>query len=260
VLVQPSLVGLAAIPWSPGSVYGMALDPAADLTTPPETLPFQRSALRQVEHPDLSPVLTHFCNRGPRRRNDRVPDEIHNMSASDRLAAILWDGHLRAFETFSQGPPAVCFTESTLRGFKFLVEKRAYHPWGLIVGRDSVYDAGGGPIWHARPAEYQRLADLDPGLRPWRVRLDHTSDWLEEREWRIVPEPVPGTLPGIPLSRLKLVGLLVGDPQWTGARLHDGRLRPPPSAADVPRYRWNQSSGELEYLPPLATRAASAGA
>lgn len=182
------------------------------------------------------------------------------MSGADRLAAILWDGYLRAFETFSQGPPAVCFTESTERGFKFLVETRAYHPWGLIVDRDSVYDAGGGPIWYARPAEYQRLADLAPDLRPWRVRLDETSDWLEEREWRIVLEPVAGTLPGIPLSKLKLVGLVVGDPQWTGARLHDGKLLPPPWAAGVPLYCWNQSSSELEYLPPLSVRTAPGGA
>lgn len=93
-------------------------------------------ALRRVEHPDLSPVLFHFCVRG-RKPNDYVPQEIQCMSASDRLASILWEGHLRAFVTFSQGYPAVCFTEATRPGFEFLLTQRDYQPWGLIVDRDS---------------------------------------------------------------------------------------------------------------------------
>lgn len=113
-------------------------------------VPFTRS-LRPVEHPDLSPVLTHFCGRGRSHAHSQgVPDEIVRMSPQERLESILWDEHLRAFVTFSGGDPAVCFTESTWHaGVKFLIDKRGYPPWGLVLGRDSVYAAGGAPVWYA---------------------------------------------------------------------------------------------------------------
>jgi hypothetical protein len=190
-------------------------------------------------------VLTHFCDRG-RRSNDRVPVAIRNMTGSERLASILWEGRLLAFQTFSQGDPAACFTESTAAGLAFVLHNRPYRPWGLIVDRDSVYNAGGGPVWYARPAEHRRLQELNPRLRQWAVRLDAGSDWLEEREWRIAVDPANGSPSMVSLSNLKLVALLVGDPHWAPRRGHSL----PPAASGVLRFWWDSSSARLQALPP----------
>jgi hypothetical protein len=168
------------------------------------------------------------------------------MKPPERLASILRDGRLLAFETYSKGDPAVCFTESSWPGFKFLMRKCAYEPWGLMVARRSVEDVGGGPVWYARPKQYWALNGLDPRLRSWAVRLDRGSSWLKEREWRIVPDPASGPWRGVPLSELRLAGLLVGDPQWPGTE-HSFT----PCVAGVPRFWWDPSSAQLQRLPPL---------
>lgn len=149
-------------------VYGPQCSPVESdvpsrVTQPPVPHEPWPAELRRVEHPDLSPVLFHFCARG-QKPNDYIPEEIWRMSAPERLASILWEGRPRAFVTFSQGDPAVCFTEATRPGFEFLVTQLAYQPWGLIVDRDSVYRAGGGPIWYARPTEYEALVSDQRGV------------------------------------------------------------------------------------------------
>ena len=220
-----------------------------------------QGSLRPVEHPDLSPILTHFCSRC-RPFGAQVPANICSMSAPDRLASILWQGELLTFVTFSGGDPAVCFTEATLAGLQFMIKQRRYEPWGLMADRQSVYDAGGGPVWYARPEQYQALRQLDPRLRSWAVRLEPGSDWLEEREWRIVRSTTaPGQPLAVPLSRLRLVGLIVGDPSWTGARYEycvaaaTGQLTWgsffPPLAAGLPRWWWNPAHAQFQLLPPL---------
>ncbi|MBV8541706.1 MAG: hypothetical protein JO063_06560 [Pseudonocardiales bacterium] len=185
------------------------------------------------------------------------------MSPTERLTSILWDGHLRAFVTDSGGDPAVCFTESTWRGLDFVMRERPHQPWGLMFDRQSVYDAGGGPIWHARPEEHQALSDLSPRLRARVVRLDPGSDRLHEREWRIPRAPCePSTT--VALSELQLVGLLVGDPRWAGVRWEHcvsattgvrqwGHFFPPLSSG-LPRFWWDPSSARLRRLPPLFGR------
>ncbi|HEY3894757.1 MAG TPA: hypothetical protein VGL88_05250 [Pseudonocardiaceae bacterium] len=177
------------------------------------------------------------------------------MTGSERLGSILWEGQLRAFRTFSQGHPAVCFTESTVVGLTFLLQNRPYRPWGLIVSRDSVYDAGGGPVWYTRRPEYENLKRLGDHIRPWTVKLDgYNSDWLEEREWRIIPDPVGDPPSVMPLSRLKMVALLVGDPQWIPPRPPGVAQQPgliPSSAAALPQFWWNASVQQLQLLPPL---------
>lgn len=168
------------------------------------------------------------------------------------------------FPVFGGKDPVVCLTESTWSGFKFLVGKRGYQPWGLIIDRESVYRAGGGPVWYARSPEYDALGQLNPHLRSWAVELGRHSDWLEEREWRIVLESASELPPAIPLSKLKLVGLLVGDPQWTAPRpqlmrVENGQNEPehtlPPWASNVPRYRWDPSTAKLHALSPLSGAA-----
>ncbi len=182
------------------------------------------------------------------------------MTPPDRLTSILWEGSLRAFTVHPGGGyPAVCFTEARHAGLDFMMRLRRYKPWGLMFDRGTVHRAGGGPVWHARDAESKALRDLDDQLfRSWVVRLGKGSDWLEEREWRIVLGPTSEPRSGVPLERLKLVGLLVGDVQWTGARLDQTGLRvPPPLAAGVPRYRWDRRTRQLvRVLPPALSEPA----
>jgi hypothetical protein len=217
--------------------------PSAPLARP-------RDVLRPVQHPDLSGVLTHFCYRN--RPQPSVRPEIQGMTAQQRLESILWQGKLWAFTTFSGGVPAVCFTEATLNGLNFMIGRRFYRPWGLVFDRQSIYDAGGGPVWYARSDEYQFLRGLcesgqvDSRLQSWLVRLDGSSDWLEEREWRIPLFTAPYE-PALQLQALGLKALLVGDPDWSPA--HSGLL--PQIVIGVPRWWSNPADGLLYSLPPL---------
>lgn len=177
------------------------------------------------------------------------------MKASDRLGSILHSGHFYGYRTFSGGLPAVCFSEVTENGLRFLITRRDYEPWALVVDRQSVYDLGGGPVWYARPEQYDRLGQLDPVLRSWAVRLDPGSDWLEEHEWRIVLEGQPV----VPLTSLRVVAIVVGEPAWTGSyqQFHPdatGQLQPysipMPLPAGLPRWWWNPATSQLELLDP----------
>jgi hypothetical protein len=216
-------------------------------------IPVVPPQLWRARHPELSNVLTHFCGRGRPPGND-VPDQIRDMAPEDRLASILRDGFIRAYDARSGGYPAVCFTEARHAGLDFMMRLRGYKPWGLMFDRASVHRAGGGPVWHARDAEAEALRKLDPILRSWVVRLGEGSDWLEEREWRIVLGPTSDPSSKVPLERLRLVGILIGDVQWTGA--HSGQTTEvpasPPLAAGVPRYQWDRSNCRLVRVEPPA--------
>jgi hypothetical protein len=175
------------------------------------------------------------------------------MTAQQRLESILWAEKLYGFVTFFSGSvPAICFTEATPNGLNFLVKQRPYQPWGLVFDRQAIYDAGGGPVWHARPEEYRLLQDLcksgqaSSRLQSWVVRLGGGVDWLEEREWRIPLLPAPYE-PALSLQTLRLVALLVGDPAWSPAR--SGLL--PPIISGVPRWWSNPTDGIFYSLPPL---------
>jgi hypothetical protein len=236
------------------------------MTQPPPLLvqaaPAARPTLRPVEHPDLSPVLTHFCDRA--RPQARIPPEITAMTAPQRLASILWESRLRAFVTYSGGDPAICLTEATLHGLNFLIGRRHYQPWGLVFDRQSVYDAGGGPVWYARPEEYCSVGQISRRVQSWLVRLEPgSSDWLEEQEWRIpLSAAAAAPEPALPLQTLHLVALLVGDQNWSPAR--DGWALSPVTGGQVygptvpslltgiPRWWWDLAAGQLYQLPALA--------
>jgi hypothetical protein len=111
-----------------------------------------------------------------------------------------------------------------------------------------------------RPDEYQLLRGLcesgliNSRLQSWLVRLDGSSDWLEEQEWRIplltellltelLTEPYE---PALQLQALGLKALLVGDPDWSPA--HSGL--PPQIVAGVPRSWSHPVDGLLYLLPP----------
>jgi hypothetical protein len=230
--------------------------------TLPPSIPVVPGELWRAKHPELSNVLTHFCGRG-RPPGVDVPPEIRTMEPPDRLATILQDGFLRAFDAKSGGYPAVCFTEARHAGLDFMMRSRGYKPWGLMFDRGSVHRAGGGPVWHARDAEAAALRKLvDPIFRSWVVRLGvqpgERSDWLEEREWRIVLGSTSEPRSVVPLERLTLVGILIDDMQWTGARSGQMGLSVLPRwAADVPRYKWDRiNRGLVRVQPPALTQPA----
>lgn len=135
-----------------------------DSATDDATRSAPRAALKPAEHPDLSGLLTHFCYRSRPQRN--VHPAILAMPAHQRLESILWESQLRGVATYSGGHPAVCLTEATESGLGFLIGRRAYHPWGLVFSRQSVYDVGGGPVWYARLEEYWSLRNLCHSGRP----------------------------------------------------------------------------------------------
>jgi hypothetical protein len=216
--------------------------------------------LRPVQHPDLSDFLWHFCSR-TRRSTQDVPDYIRIMSPAQRLESILWERGFRAHKPYIGPDPIVSFTEATINGINFMVQQRSYQPWGLIFNRQSVYSAGGGPVWHVRDDVLAGF-DRDSFLSSWAVRLGQGSDWLEEREWRIVrPVTTPGVATGVGLHELKLAAILVGDPTWTGARqdltiaaaanMHPWTPFYPLGLGGVPRFWWNPELRGMQLLDPF---------
>lgn len=218
--------------------------------TQPLVPPVARVQLRPVEHPERSPILTHFCDRGrPDPQMDHVPPEIRRMDASERLASILWQQTLRTFVTFSGGYPATCFTEAGYAGLQFMIQRHGYQPWGLIFHQQTVYDAGGGPAWHTRREQHDLLLQ-DPRLRSWAVSFEAgSSEWLDEREWRVVRDDLS-------LQEFRPSGLLVGHPSWTGVQWWQPPGQSPgyyfpPMAAGLPRLLWDYSLAQFQWLPPL---------
>jgi hypothetical protein len=104
---------------------------------------------------------------------------------------------------------------------------------------------------HARE-EYEFLrgicesGQVNNRLQTWLVQLGGTSDWLDEREWRVPLAPAPAE-PALNLRSLGLRALLVGDQDWSPAR--SGRL--PPILAGVPRLWRSPADGIIYQLPPL---------
>lgn len=225
----------------------------------PAGAPQLRPRLRPVQHPDMSAIITHFCDRG---RPQALPPQVTELDARGRVESILWESQLRAFVTWSGGDPAVCFTEATVQGLEYLIREVGYAPWGIVFDRQSIYDQGGGPVWYARAEEYQAIRDLGSRAQAWRVRLEAgQSDWLEEREWRIPVVFEVGPEPAVPLVSLKVVALLVEDANWSPLRLAwipdpaDGHVKELPALPavlrGVPRWWWNPMTRRLESLPPL---------
>lgn len=228
---------------------------------PAPTAAVPKPPLRPVEHPDMSGFLTHFCDRS---RPQAVPQHVSSMSAQDRLASILWRSELWAFTTYSGGDPAVCLTEATINGLGFLVRRRQYQPWGLVLDRQRVYDAGGGPVWYARGDEFYDLRQhCSTRTQARMVRLDAgSSDWLEEREWRIPVTPSPAPQQAVvPLASVGVVAVIVGDPVWAPVRQDwapsrvTGRMEfgpvVPGVLSGIPRLWWNSGSSQFFSLPPM---------
>jgi hypothetical protein len=161
--------------------------------------------LRRYSHPDLSNHLIHFVGRTG-KANDRVPEDITELTAPGRLANILEEEAIRAFPVFFGGDdPVVCFTECTPAGVRTLIRERRYSPWGVAFTKDLIFKRGGGPAFYVRGDEWKHVengfppelrarctklwpgADFEPGLETIfaDARLGTPSEWTHEREWRV---------------------------------------------------------------------------
>lgn len=171
----------------------------------------QPGGLLNPAGPAQNELLIHFCGR-PGAPSPGLPDEFRFLVPADRLSSILWQQCLWGFPPFGASSPMVSMSESPLDHLQWLLSVRGLSPWGMLLYGQQVYEAGGGPVWYARSAQY---AGLNDDQRRWAVRLDadplSRSDWLHEREWRV---PVPDSSPHWPLTPAVVYGVLVGDPSW----------------------------------------------
>ncbi|MEX2251454.1 MAG: hypothetical protein WD895_05195 [Acidimicrobiia bacterium] len=169
-----------------------------------------RPRLRDLHHPDLSELLVHFTGR-PRPRTD-LPDAIRQLDARGRLEGILQERAIWAMTTFYAPVPTVCFTESTRPGLEYMIGEAGFEPWGIVFHRETVFDQGGGPVFHLRDDEWEYRDRLPDRLRSRIIRFaPGEAEWVEEREWRV---PYDSGEPGFVFTPDQVVALIVGDPRW----------------------------------------------
>ena len=199
--------------------------------------------LLNPDHPELSQHLVHLTGRS--RGTNAVDPGIRQMTAEQRLAAILQSGTLRAFPPYGGSSPVVSFSECGADGTAYMISDMGFEPWGIIVPRQFVYDAGGNPVMHVRP-EHSDLSSWPEPLRSLAVRLEAgSSDWLGEREWRV---PCASAQPGLSIAGA-VSGIIVAEPHWkTGGSWAPGL---PQAPAAVPRYWWNRHERRLVFTGNL---------
>jgi hypothetical protein len=135
--------------------------------------------------PDFSHSLVHLT-RGRAAAPGREP-----VTPFQVLTEILVSGLIRGSGNtgYVKGSrPAACLSEiplSSLREFtKPPAEKAKYSPYGIVLSKGAVFQAGGRPVIY--------LPDAETGWIPrdeiWRVvRFEEgTVDFTHEREWRVL--------------------------------------------------------------------------
>jgi hypothetical protein len=193
-------------------------------------------------------LLIHFTGRPPGTRpNQEVPEWLRALTPEQRLDGILWDQRIYGFVPFGATAPhaMVCLSESPLEHLAWLINERQWPPWGLFVWRQRIFNAGGGPVWYARPPQH---ATLTPEQRAWAVRFESSpggrSDWVHEQEWRV---PVPPHDPALHLAPGDVHAVLVPNPFWQPTLRPVLPPVPPPlplpgsSQAGMPAYVTNPS-------------------
>ena len=134
------------------------------MTTPrPEPL--------EIPGPAQSNFLIHFCGRpSGRPHTPYVRPEIQALTPAQRLDNILWEQQILGFAPFGAAAdqPMVCLSESPLDHLQWLLRSRGWPPWGVVLSRQWVFTVGGGPVWYARPGQYETLTRTQ---WPWAVRL-----------------------------------------------------------------------------------------
>ncbi|MGA7229098.1 MAG: hypothetical protein WBZ45_12915, partial [Acidimicrobiia bacterium] len=75
-----------------------------------------------------------------------------------------------------------------------------------------VFDRGGGPVFHVRGDEWPNIRGLPERFRSRFIRFQPgESEWVEEREWRIVFDDGD---PGLTFESREVAALIVGDADW----------------------------------------------
>jgi hypothetical protein len=136
----------------------------------------------QFRRADLSHCLIHLTRR-------RVDARGKSTSAFQALKEILQSGTIRGGSGYVKGGHSVvCLSEipfSALREFTAPpTEKARYEPYGIVIGKESVFEAGGRPVIYLPDKE----ATWIPSNERWRhVRFEAGSvDFTHEREWRML--------------------------------------------------------------------------
>lgn len=153
--------------------------------------------LRTYNLPDISDHLIHFTGR--RGGRPGVNECVAAMTPGQRLADIVRSGFIRASTTFGAPEAVTCFTESTTAAVGRLLAEGRYTPHGIAFTKQFVFDRGGGPVYYVRgdkwddfPTEHKSMAvrfwpgatDDDGSSLPH--PLGGASEWLHEREWRVM--------------------------------------------------------------------------
>lgn len=176
-------------------------------------------------HPDLPDALVHFTGR-PRGKDEKipVPDFAHG-SAEDRLVSILHRGVLRGSVTHWTDRPVACFSEITEEARRAMLRdglhRGPYPPWGVMLDRAKLVELGARPALYVSRMEYDQMRVEMPArthnrcvVYEPRPLYGRPTDWLFEREWRLVFDAM-GT-PELDLTQEGLVtGVITGTPGWT---------------------------------------------
>jgi hypothetical protein len=161
-----------------------------------------------MTRPDISDKLIHFT--GPR-------DDWGK--AYSRLRSIITEGLIRGGNGMVRsGDRCVCFTEAPLLslpdGFVNPSNYSRYSPFGIIVDKSWLFEAGGRPVIYQSESEYAAL----PEQLRWRhVRYEPTGttpiDFTWEREWRIKCKQL--------VIRANEAGIVVPSHDWANALVRD---------------------------------------
>lgn len=216
-------------------------------------------SFRPVVHPQQADTLVHFCGRGKPSNSSRVG----GLSAEERLDSILQSHKIWASPPYDSDKPVISFTESGIGGVERLIQDTDWEPWGLVFTRNFVWERGGGPVWYARREQYQTVRKMLPEIESWLVRTEpQASDWLHEREWRLVDFPADSHEPGLDLNDGDIQAILVGDKEWEPPLVHTMDMNPlrggigevliTPQYTVVERWFWNGKN--IERLEPLPVR------
>lgn len=212
--------------------------------------------LRPVLHPGQSEGLVHFTGRA---RPSFAP-EVALMTPRQRLDSIISDRALIGHAVPGADQPVVCLSESNRTHAAALLSGADFAGWAVVLDRQWIWDAGGGPVWYVRDDRWATvLSSLDPEMHSWLVRTKpNNSDWLHEHEWR-----VPCMDGDLRLEAAGVRGFLVSDSAWEPPTQTDHVLDPvtgnlvlgevtPQWTVGIPVHMWDGT--KLAELGPIQRR------
>ncbi|MFD3794932.1 hypothetical protein [Streptomyces californicus] len=161
------------------------------------------------------------------------------MSAEERLRSIVSDGLMRAFPPYGTEKPCISFSETTIGHLRFLLGKRGYCPWGIVLTRRQVLRKGGGTVAYIQDDQTLRKF-RSAGLNHWVVRTDDSTDWTHEREWRI-----PWLGPRMRLHEVRAI--LIPDETWRPSPQDEQQ---PELWTKSPIWVWRAGTKKVGEFPP----------